>query len=555
MESSNRFSGSRFFVCAVVSFCLAFGFLLFALSRPVKAHAIIPAVAAIPALAELSTPEIIAAAGALTAACGGIALAGSSSSDWYDPSKPIDQWRDSQLDRAGDIINKWLDKSRQSQLEREANRGSDLTEDDIFKQTIEKYGNKNIQKMTDPNKGGKSPKDWGYNPLAVAIGAVATGTAMNTGFLDTVTESFLDTFTSSPDYVSNTYDNISSHGHFYRVADFPTLPVTTSDFASGMYPAIFCSNSYYVAYYLCDSTPWVDGGILSYNKNFDTLGVNYSDDSHVISATYSIKYKSNEHHSTNSLALDLARDDNSSNYFLTPFAVAMLGAGLSGTSSVVDGMLLPDAPSVADTGLESYRFDSSAAIQSLEQRIAQLESTTHPDTGIVTHTDVTYDVSQLLLPKTTEETLTRTDVAPAPTPDPSLDPDPSPSPSEDTLKYFSDPHNWLVFPLTIPLDLLDLLHFVSTTEETPVIKFKVVTPAFSNGGSYSNDALGLTVVTAAGDGGGGACVSDVSIDFGAFTLMRDVFRYVMMALWVLGLCWVSVRLTKNKDNSPVAGGN
>lgn len=211
MESS-RLSVSKLLVCVVVSLCLAFGFLLFALSRPVsKAYAIIPAVAAIPALAELSTPEIIAAAGALTAAIGGVALAGSQ--DWYDPNTPIDQWRDSQQQRAGDILGRWLDRSRQSQLEREANRGSDLTEDDIFKQTIDKYGNKDLKKMTDPNQGGKPPKDWGYNPLAVAIGAVASGAVVNSGFLETVSDSFLGTASSESDISKYTYDDVALGGY------------------------------------------------------------------------------------------------------------------------------------------------------------------------------------------------------------------------------------------------------------------------------------------------------------------------------------------------------
>lgn len=100
-----------------VLLCLAlsFGLLLGSLALPKRSHAVVPILGGALAAAGVSDVAAVGAFAALLAACG-FSLANAVGAN---PDYPIGTWSDEQLERAKEILDNWLQRAHEAELQRE----------------------------------------------------------------------------------------------------------------------------------------------------------------------------------------------------------------------------------------------------------------------------------------------------------------------------------------------------------------------------------------------------------------------------------------------------
>ena len=573
MEST--FSVRRFVLASVLSVVLSFGFLLYSLSVPRYARANPAVIAAGAAALGVDTSVYVGAFSSLFCAATGISIAKVVHADNDDYAT----WTDGQRTQVGGLLTSYFaHEEGWSAADDEALQVEGML--DGLNIDFSRLGNGNGN--MNPNGGGK--KSPTMIALAGMLAAASAGGGMGSSLIDNIF-----------DWLEREKDKADSPLNDCIKAVYPSMHVTTSDgsdfeyrvgvvddsaeSAAGVPRSLvpdgfiwiaywdnsYSGTKYPIAHYIYCDPDYLQYCVMKDSQiyfGWDSAAGNWIPDRSEHFCDITLQSVNNQMWSSTYITSMSPDSNNYGNNWISPVLARQLDPSYSGgTGGISSEYLASGLPDTLSNALQNYvaapeetRFEVKRSLDDVSY--TEPDGTTKTKTRRIVspyyfgdrenYTDVkrnpsvnTMDYSSVVT-ETVKASSTGTETGTGT----------STSPSADTLSYLGEPANWLVFPLTIPGDLLDLLNFVSKDGAAPVLHFQVITPEWAHGGSYSNSSLGLTVSTATARN-----ISDVYIDFAAFTLVRDVFRIVMMVLWVLGLCWVSVKLTGNKDNAPVAGGD
>ncbi len=577
----STFSVRRFVLASVLSVAMSCGFLLYSLSRPPYARANPAVIAAGAAALGVDTSVYVGAFSSFLCATTGISLAKVVHADSDDYAT----WSDGQRTQAGGLLTSYFaHEAGWSAADDEALQVEGMLEG--LNIDFSRLGNGNGNKNPN-NNGKKSPS---MIALAGMLAAASAGGGIGSSLIDNVF-----------DWLEREKDKADSPLNSVVKAVYPSLHVTASDgsdfeyrvgvvddsasSAAGVPRSLvpdgyiwlaywdnsYSGTKYPIAHYIYCEPDYLQYCVMVDSEirfGYDAAARAWISDKASHFCDITLQSVNNSMWSSSYINNFSCNRGNYGNNWISPVLAHQVDSSYSGgTGGIGSEYLASGLPDNLSNALQNYvaapeetRFEVKRSLDDVSY--SEPDGTTKTKTRRIVspyyfgdtdnYTDVkrnpsvnTMDYSSVVT-ETDKTSSTETKPGSGTKPDSGS----STSPSADTLAYLGEPANWLVFPLTIPGDLLDLLNFVSKDGSAPVLHFQVITPEWAQSGNYSNPSLGLTVSTATARN-----ISDVYIDFAAFTLVRDVFRILMMVLWVLGLCWVSVKLTGNKDNAPVGGGD